>query len=167
MTCAKFLGVFLDEKFKKRVQHVNHIANKIAKGLGMLGRCRKFLSKDVLLLLYFSLIYPYLIYCSIVWGGACSSALHKIEVLQNRAIRIITHSPFRLSSSPLYKELHLLKFCDIYKMQVILFMYKCKNSFLPDSCMHYCLRNFNSFYNMRINHDFASVSFLPIFVSSV
>ena len=61
VTCTKFLGVFLDEKLNW-VQHVNHVANKISKGLGMMGRCRKFLSNDVLLLLYFSLIYPYLIF---------------------------------------------------------------------------------------------------------
>ena len=158
VTRTKFWGVFLDEKLNW-AQHVHHVANKISKGLGMLGRCRKFLSNDVLLLLYFSLIYPYLIYCSIVWGGACSSVINKIEVLQNRAVRLITRSPFRLSSSPLYKELHLLKMFDIYKLQVILFMYKCKNSFLPDACMHYCVQNVNNFYNMRIHRDFASISF--------
>ena len=50
VTCTTFLGVFLDEKLNW-VQHVNHVANKISKGLGMMGRCRKFLSNDVLLLL--------------------------------------------------------------------------------------------------------------------
>ena len=155
---TKFLGVYLDNKLNWSY-HLDYIASKISKGLGMMSRCRKILSNDVLLLLYYSLIYPYLIYCSIVWGGACLSALHKIEVLQNRAVRLITYSPFRSSPGPLYKALHLLKFVDIYKIQVMMFMYKCKNSLLPDACMHYCLINSDHFYNMRNNHDFATISY--------
>ena len=34
---TKFIGVFLDEKLKW-TQHLNHISNKISKGLGIIGR---------------------------------------------------------------------------------------------------------------------------------
>ena len=101
--CTKFLGVYFDEKLKWHT-HLNHISSKISKGLGMLGRVSKILPLNVLRTLYHTLIYPYLNYCCIIWGGAGASALHRLEVLQNRAIRIITHSPFLSSSSPIYKN---------------------------------------------------------------
>ena len=39
--CTKFLGVHLDEKLKWHT-HLNHISGKIAIGLGMLGRVRRY-----------------------------------------------------------------------------------------------------------------------------
>jgi len=125
--CTKFLGVYLDEKLKW-TQHLNHITAAISRGLGVMGRMRKILPQNVVSMLYFSLIYPYLIYCCIIWGGASATALHKLEVLQNRAVRIITLSPFRSSASPLYKQLLLLKFSDIRKLQIVQFMFKCQHS---------------------------------------
>jgi len=37
VTSTKFLGVFLDEKLKW-TQHLNHVAIKLARGLGIMGR---------------------------------------------------------------------------------------------------------------------------------
>jgi len=125
----------------------------------MLGRCRNILSNDILLSLYFSLVYPYLIYCCIVWGGACATALFKLQVLQNRAVRLITRSPFRSSADPLFKQLHLLKIADIRKLQIVLFMYKCKNLLLPNSCLGYCLINNRISYDMRNRQDFLTPTF--------
>ncbi len=120
-----------------------------------MGRVCKILPRDILRTLYFSLIYPYLIYCCIIWGSASATALHKLEVLQNRAVRIITRSPFRASVSPIYKQLNLLKLCDVRRLQIVLFMYKCKYALLPESCMNYCTINFLHSYNMRNVHYFA------------
>jgi hypothetical protein len=156
--CTKFLGVYLDEKLKW-TQHLIHIAAKISRGLGVMGRMRKILPQNVVSTLYFSLIYPYLIYCCVIWGGASATALHKLEVLQNRAVRIITLSPFRSSASPLYKQLLLLKFCDIRKLQIVQFMFRCQHSLLPESCLHYCRINPQQSYYMRQTHYFATESF--------
>ena len=155
---TKFLGVYLDEKLNWNC-HLNFVRNKISKGLGMLGRCRNILSNDILLTMYFSLIYPYLIYCCIVWGGASATALSKLQVLQNRAVRLITRSPFQSSADPLFKQLRLLKLTDIRKLQIVLFMYKSKNLLLPNSCLGYCLINNRISYNMRNSQDFLTPSF--------
>jgi hypothetical protein len=74
VSSTKFLGVFVDEKLKWNI-HVNYVANKISKGLGIMGRVRNIVPFDVLRVLYHSLIYPYLMYCCIIWGGAAASTL--------------------------------------------------------------------------------------------
>jgi len=84
----------------------------------MIGRVRNMLLFSVLRTLYYSLIYPYLNYCCIIWGGASATALHKIEVLQNRSIRLITRAPFRSSTGPIYKRINLLKIVDIRLLQI-------------------------------------------------
>ena len=77
------------------------------------------------------MIHPYLLYCNVVWGGASLTALNKLSVLQKRAIRAITYSSYRAPSSPLFKQLRILKLYDIYKLQIYMFMYKAKYSLLP------------------------------------
>ena len=154
---TKFLGVFLDDKLTW-YQHINHIAAKVARGLGVIGRVRNMLPFSVLRTLYFSLVYPYLNYCCIIWGGASATVLHKIEVLQNRAVRLITRAPFRSSSSPIYKRLNFLKIIDIRLLQIGVFMFKIKYKQLPEYCLNYFKLSSVS-YSLRVVKYFAVQSF--------
>ena len=155
----KFLGVFFDEKLKWNV-HVNHVVSKISRGLGVLGRVRNIVPFDVLRTLYYTLIYPYLVYCCIIWGGAAAATSNRLSVLQNRAVRLITHSPFRASAGPLYGRLNLLQFKDIRKFQLLVFMFKCKYKLLlPKPCIEYCPVNLYHPYEMRCSHYFYAFSF--------
>jgi len=115
--CVKFLGIYVDEKLTWN-NHLNYISGKISRSLGMISRVCRILPVDILKTLYYSMIYPYLLYCCIVWGGACTTSLHKLEVLQNRAVRLITRSPFRASSRPIFKQLNVLRLADIRQVQI-------------------------------------------------
>ena len=82
---TKFLGVIIDAKLNWK-KHTNYIASKISSGLGILSRIKLVVPRNVLLMLYYTMIYPYLTYCAIVWGSANSSVLNRIVILQKRAI---------------------------------------------------------------------------------
>ena len=125
---------------------------KISKGI--IGWLRNALPLHLLLTLYYTLIYPYLSYCNIIWGCASATLLRKLSVLQERAVRIITSSPYLSESSPLFRRLHLLKLTDICKLQTALFMYKVKCELLPVSCMQYCKINHQSMYSTRQRNYF-------------
>jgi hypothetical protein len=158
VTVTKFLGVFLDEKLRW-TPHIHHVSSKISKGLGMMGRVRNIMPNDVLLTLYYSLIYPYLTYCCIIWGAASPTSLHHLSVLQNRALRLITRSPFRAATTPIFQKLKLLKIVDIRKLQVLLFMYRSKHKLLPNCCLHYCPINLVHPYSMRSTNYFLLSSY--------
>ena len=64
----KFLGVYIDEHLSWK-EHINYICNKIAKSVGIIYRSRYLLSSATRLSLYYTLIYPYLTYCNIVWSS--------------------------------------------------------------------------------------------------
>ena len=68
VSSVKFLGVFIDDKLSWTV-HTDHIAKKISMGLGIMNRVKRILPLPVLLTLYHTMIFPYLSYCNIVWGG--------------------------------------------------------------------------------------------------
>ena len=65
---TKFLGVIIDEKFNWS-EHVNNLKIKLAKGSGIVRKCRICFSIDTLITVYYSFINPYITYCLEVWGG--------------------------------------------------------------------------------------------------
>src|ERR1043165_78987 len=70
---TKFLGVYLDEKLTWK-NHIDHISLKISRGLSIMSRVRNILPLHVILMLYHTMIYPYLTYCNIVWGSEIGRA---------------------------------------------------------------------------------------------
>ena len=71
---TKFLGIIIDEKLKWQ-HHISYVALKLSKSIGILNRLKTKLPKSCLLTVYYSLIYPHLTYCNIIWGGASKSLL--------------------------------------------------------------------------------------------
>ena len=65
---TKFLGVIIDSHLSWK-DHITLITNKISKNLGIISRIKHCLPFHVLLNLYYTLIFPYLSYCNIVWGS--------------------------------------------------------------------------------------------------
>lgn len=150
---TKFLGVYLDEKLDWKC-HIDALSSKIAKNIGIINKLRYKLSQSTLVTLYNILIQPHLYYCTILWGGAYSSTLLRLQRLQKRAMRVLTFSKYIAHADPLFVKLKKLKIKKIYKFQVLLYMYKCKLGVVPNGQIgvdQFMLRNFNS-YDMRNNH---------------
>ena len=72
-----FLGVFVDEYLNWKF-HITQMSLKIARNIGVLNKIKYILSRDILLILFYTMIHPYLLYCNIVWGGASQAALYKL-----------------------------------------------------------------------------------------
>ena len=83
---TKFLGVIIDSKLNWAA-HILYIKNKIAKSLGIIFKIRSFLNKLTLRNMYFTFIYPYLIYCIEVWGNANETHLTPLVKMQKKGIR--------------------------------------------------------------------------------
>lgn len=88
-------------------------------------------------MLYHTLIYTYLVYCNIAWESAKVLLLHKLLILQKRAVRSCPGSSFRSSSNPLFTRLNLLTNFGINNLHIALFMFKFKNNLLPVSCTNH------------------------------
>ena len=73
---------------------------------------------------YYAFIYPYLCYNVIIWGAACDTHLSPLIVQHKRSIRTLTDSTYRAHTNPLFKQHGLLKFVDIYKYHLLIYMHK-------------------------------------------
>ena len=127
---SKFLGVIIDNKLSWK-DHIAYISGKIARGIGIILKARKYLLKESLISLYYSFIYSYLIYCNHVWGLACKTHLDSLIKLQKRAIRIIVGVHPRTYTEPLFQKLKLLKCEDINKHLIGRLMFRIQNNELP------------------------------------
>ena len=131
MKSIKYLGVYIDCHLKWK-EHILEVSKKLARGIGILLKLRHFVNLASLVQVYYSIIYSFLTYGIIVWGNTYSSNLQPLIILQKKAIRIITFSDFRAHTSPIFKQLSLLKLCDVVELQTALFMYQYNKGILPD-----------------------------------
>ena len=118
-----FLGVILDENLSWK-SHLSYLANKISKSIGVIYKASFCLPLESLPILYFSMIYPYLQYCVIVWGLTYPTSIRRIEILDN-------NSAFDAHTGPIFKKLGLLKLNDICMLQLGELMFYHKSSLLP------------------------------------
>lgn len=121
VSSIKFLGIFLDEKILWK-NHINYINNKISKSIGILYKIKDKLTTDALLILYYSLIYPYLNYCNLTWGSAMKTYTNSLFIQQKRAVRIISGAGHRDHTDPLFQNLSLLKLDNIHKLESLKFV---------------------------------------------
>ena len=85
----KYLGILIDSHLTWK-HHIDHIAIKISRTVGLISKLRHFVPKHTLINIYRSLVAPYLSYGLIVCGQACKSYLDKLLKLQKRALRSST-----------------------------------------------------------------------------
>lgn len=152
-TSTKFLGIIFDDKLKFS-DHVNYVSLQLAKSIGIINKVKYILPKSILLSLYYTLVYPHLLYGNIVWGNTCSAILHKLVVLQNKIVRIINKSGYLAPTANLYKELKIIKIYDINKCQTLCFMFKLLNNLLPSCCANFLPDKISCVYSIRNNNYF-------------
>ena len=147
----KYLGVMIDSTLSWHI-HVENISEKISRAIGLLYKIRPFVDIKIMKTLYYSLIYPHLLYAIEVWGSAGITTLNRLFFLQKRIVRLLSYSDVRRTdfsfppSNPLKKQ--LLKVHDIFKMTITKFIYNCLNKTSPV--------NFQSWFKLTVqvhNHN--------------
>ena len=126
-----FLGVILDENLSWK-PHILNVSRKISKSIGIIYKASFCLPSTALVTIYYSLIYPYLMYCVSVWGSTYKSNLKSIFLLQKKLVRIISKAPFDAHTGPLFKDLQILKFHNIYKYHTGKLMFLFTKNLLPN-----------------------------------
>ena len=70
----KYLGIMFDSHLKWK-EHVNLVSNKVTRGIGIISKTRPFVSQNILINLYYTLIYSFLNYGITAWGNTYHSTL--------------------------------------------------------------------------------------------
>lgn len=127
---TKYLGILIDENLNWK-SHISYIESKIKRGVGVISKLRHTVTRSILINLYYSLIYPYLIYGLVSWGNTYNTTLDPLFNLQKKVVRLITFSDYRAHSNPLFHDLNILKIKDLVKFQTCILMHDYHHDKLP------------------------------------
>ena len=103
----------------------------------MLYKICKFCSKSILRSLYFNLFDSHMTYGLPVWGNAHVNNINRIKILQKKAVRAITNSDYTAHTSPLFKELNILKFDDQFDNQTSSLLWDLDHDEMPEALSSY------------------------------
>lgn len=119
----KFLGVILDNKLRWKA-HIDTVKSKVALLTGIIYRLRSLLTVNCLKQIYYTLIYPHLLYCSALWGGAYKTYVDSLFVTQKKLLRIMFYKGRFEHTHNIFVESMLLKLHDVIHLQTNLFVHK-------------------------------------------
>ena len=105
---VKFLGVTHDEYLTFK-DHVNKLTSKISKSVGVMRRLHCQLPANVMVKLYYYLVYSHLTYALLAWGRSGRINAAKIECAHRRACKLLTD----YKTKHLHFSLNLLLLCFI------------------------------------------------------
>jgi hypothetical protein len=129
---VKYLGVIIDSNLTWKY-HIDNIANKISKAIGIIARLRHFVPLSTLNSIYHCLILPYLTYGIIVWGHTSKKYLDKILILQKRASRLMYFKNCKEHAIPLFVKLKILPLYMLYYKTIGNLMHEIFNNSCPSS----------------------------------
>lgn len=127
----KYLGVIIDDKLRMK-QHSEYVEKKMAKKVGFLRKVRNRLDVDTSILLYKTLIQPHYDYCSSILFLMNENETRNLQLIQNRALRIVLRRPRDSSVRQMLKDTGILSVKQRIMFNVIIFMYKAAHGKLPD-----------------------------------
>ena len=142
VSSIRFLGIELDKNLKFN-QHILDISKKISKTAGIIRKLNDFFPRNVLISLYYSLIEPHINYCCLVFGGTYNSHLDPLLIAQKKCIRAVAGASYLAHTNPLFFSLKILKFNDLYKYNLGVYMYR--------NLERFSIYLSNNVYNTRTN----------------
>ena len=130
VSSTKFLGLIIDDQLKW-LEHIQYIKNKVSKSVGILCKVQHYLDRQTLHNLYYTFVYPYLIYGVEIWGNACNAYIDPLIKLQKKCLRIITFSNYLAHTEPLFQKLEILNFKKLVIHRIAMLMFKNSKEIVP------------------------------------
>ena len=94
--------------------------HKLRRANGALSKIRYFVSTKTLITIYHGIFASHVRYAAQIWALCDNVVTHRIQVLQNSAVRIMTFNGPRVSANPLLINLELLNvFYQVKIMNII------------------------------------------------
>ena len=110
---VKYSGILIDKNLSWKI-HIDNVATKLSKTVGLIAKLRHFVPQHTLLNIYRALILPYLSYDLIVCGQASKTHLTKILLLQKKVLHFILFSNRNVCAIPLSTDANILPINFLY-----------------------------------------------------
>ena len=150
---VKYIGLHVDEKLTWK-NHIDEVYNSLTKYFSIFYNIRSFVDRRLARVIYHTCIQSKIKYGIEVYGSANETFLNKLQVIQNKLMKLLTKKERRYSTNLLHTELDILKVQDIHKHSVLQFVHKCKaNKTISNFENYFTTRGEQHNRDLRNNND--------------
>lgn len=124
----KYLGLIMDSSLTWQ-HHIDQLSITLSRMCGLIRKLTDFLPFKALEKLYFAFFHSHLQHLAIIWGSASNERLKRIQVLQNRCLKLIHKLPQLYSSALLFTDskIKTLPIRALYHQQLMIHTYSVVN----------------------------------------
>ena len=137
---VQYLGLMIDENLYWHM-HAEYVYNSLVKYFGIFNHVKAIISKKIARQLYFAFIHSRIKYGIEVFGDCAKEYLQKLQVIQNKLLKLLLNFDRRMPTNELHQQLSLLKVVDIHTVNVLSFVNECRSGRCPTL--------FSSYYHVR------------------
>ena len=148
---CKHLGVEVDDKLLWSNQ-IEQVRKKVLTGLYFLRKAVNVIPKHYQSMLYRCIVAPHIEYCNVIWGRCNKTLSSKLQVLQNRAAKIITGISRYGSSTQALNDLNWKNLDEKLYVNEAVTMFKIINNQAPNYLCKRFVRK-ETCYNTRNKND--------------
>ena len=169
----KYLGVIMDHELKFK-DHCDYICKKISKKIGVMGRLNKVLTTYAMKVVYNTIVLPHYNYCATLLYLFNDTDIHRLQVLQNKGMRIVLKCNKYTRVADMLRLLQWLNVKQFAEFCTLLFIHKIKLKMMPsyygnmlqqcDSIHKYNTRDKENYYVQTRCKD---IAYNSIFVKGV
>lgn len=127
---ARNLGVFMDCSFKFDRQ-ISSVGKSSFYQLRLLSKAKSYLPYSDLERAIHAFITCRLDYCNSLYCGLDHSSIHRLQLVQNAAARLLTGTRKREHITPVLASLHWLPVSFRINFKILLMVFKCLNGLAP------------------------------------
>ena len=127
----KYLGVMIDSKLSF-ANHCDYMIKKIGKKTSFLNRIGNYITPYVREIIYKSIIAPHFEYCATIIVGMGETQLDKLQVAQNRAMRVILQCKRNTKVEHMLQTLQYMSVRQRLHYNVCIFVFKILKGQAPE-----------------------------------
>ena len=149
-TSIKYLGLNLDE-FLNWNSHITSLCRSLKSFFPVFYNIRRYLNNEHIKVIYYTMIYSRIKYGICVYGLTKNENIHKIQVMQNKLLKVLTEKKHRYPTSRLHNDLDILKVEDLVKQDITALICKYLNNNLP-AIFHKYFKTFKDIHNYNTRY---------------
>lgn len=148
-----YLGIVIDDKLKFN-NNMDYVCKKLGKKINFFSRISRKLDLESRITVYNTIVSPHFKYCSTIMFLSNETGLKRLQVFQNKAMRIILKCNRQSKEKEMLNSLKWLGVKDSICVDVLKFMFKIKNNLLPKYLDECFISNESNYYRTRSFGDF-------------